>query len=276
MWTVYMHKFPNDKVYIGITGKSVTERFRTDGKGYKSQFVYKAIKKYGWDNIHHIIIAENLEKSEAESMEVKLIKEYDSTNPNKGYNICSGGYVNSGFTFKHTEEAKRKISIASKGHITTKEQIEKMLNTKRKNGWYYPSKETKEKLRNIALNMSDEQRKKISQSVKDAWERGDYDNRKYNYHTPWNKGLDKSDPRIKSIADKQRGYKHTEETKKIMSEKKKGKPAHNRIKIQCIETGVIYDSIAQAQVMNNCSNVSNALKTGSGTKGLHWRYYNEK
>ena len=275
MWTVYMHKFPNNKVYIGITGKSISERFRGDGKGYKSQPVYRAITKYGWDNIQHLIIADNLSKVEAEKMEIHLIKTYNSTNPKRGYNICSGGYVNSGFTFNHTKEAKEKISRASKGHITTQEQIDKMLETKRKNGWYYPSEETKEKLRQIALNMSEEQKQKISNSVKDAWKRGDYDNRKYTYHEPWNKGLDISDPRIKSIADKHRGYKHSEETKKLMSEKRKGKPAPNRIKVQCVETGVIYDSISQAQKENNCNNVGNALKTGAGTKGLHWRYYNE-
>ena len=275
MWTVYMHKFPNNKVYIEITGKDVSERFRSGGKGYKTQPVYRAIKKYGWDNIQHLIIADNLSKCEAEKMEIHLIKTYDSTNPKRGYNICTGGYVNSGFTFNHTEEAKKKISRASKGHITTQEQIDKMLETKRKNGWYYPSEETKEKLRQIALNMSDEQKQKISDSVKAAWKRGDYDNRKYTYHESWNKGLDISDPRIKAIADRHRGYKHSEETRKIMSEKRKGKPASNRIKIQCIETGIVYDSISQAQKDNNCGNVSNALKSGAGTKGLHWRYYNE-
>lgn len=66
MWTVYMHKFPNNKVYIGVTGKSLYERFRKDGKGYKNQMVYRAIEKYGWDNIQHIIIAENLSKEQAE------------------------------------------------------------------------------------------------------------------------------------------------------------------------------------------------------------------
>ena len=275
MWTVYMHKFPNNKVYIGVTGKSLYERFRKDGKGYKNQMVYRAIEKYGWDNIQHIIIAENLSKEQAEKMEIYLISVYKSTDPSYGYNICSGGYVNSGFSFKHSPEAKRKISIASKGHITTKEQIDKMLETKRRNGWYRPSEETKEKLRQIALNMSEEQKKKISNSVKEAWKRGDYANRKYTPHEPWNKGLDITNPKILEMANKHRGYKHSEKTRKLMSSKKKGKPAKNRIKIQCVETGIIYDSISQAHNMTGCNNISNALRNGAGTKGLHWRYYDE-
>ena len=39
-----MHIFPNGKRYIGITSRKPTERWH-NGKGYKKQFVYKAIKK---------------------------------------------------------------------------------------------------------------------------------------------------------------------------------------------------------------------------------------
>ena len=51
LYSVYIHIFPNQKVYIGITKQEVKKRWKL-GEGYKGQdYVYKAIKKYGWANI---------------------------------------------------------------------------------------------------------------------------------------------------------------------------------------------------------------------------------
>lgn len=91
-WYVYIHIFPNGKKYIGITCQSLKNRWR-DGKGYKEQpIMWKAIQKYGWDNIEHKILFENLSKEEAEKKEKELIKEFDTLfYNNKGYNIQEGG-----------------------------------------------------------------------------------------------------------------------------------------------------------------------------------------
>lgn len=91
-WYVYIHIFPNGKKYIGITSQSLKNRWR-DGKGYKEQpIIWKAIQKYGWDNIEHKILFENLSKEEAEKKEKELIKEFDTLiYNNKGYNIQEGG-----------------------------------------------------------------------------------------------------------------------------------------------------------------------------------------
>lgn len=129
MYTVYMHKFPNNKVYIGITGKRITERWR-NGKGSYNQYFCNAVQKYGWDNIEHIILVEGITKEEACKIEIKLISEYKSNNPEFGYNLAIGGETNSGWHlsentkakiskantgYRHSEEAKRKISEAFKG-----------------------------------------------------------------------------------------------------------------------------------------------------------------
>lgn len=45
-YSVYMHRFPNGKVYIGITKYPVKHRWAR-GEGYSHQPVYKAIKKMG-------------------------------------------------------------------------------------------------------------------------------------------------------------------------------------------------------------------------------------
>lgn len=89
-YCVYMHRFPNGKVYIGITKYSANHRW-SNGNGYKRQFVYKAIKKYGWENIEHIVLADHFSKEDAEKKEIELIAMYESTNPNKGYNVEGGG-----------------------------------------------------------------------------------------------------------------------------------------------------------------------------------------
>lgn len=87
---VYKHTTPNEKVYIGITCKNPSYRWN-GGNGYKGQAFYNAILKYGWLNIRHEILFDNLTKEEAEQKEIELIAEYRSNDRQYGYNISSGG-----------------------------------------------------------------------------------------------------------------------------------------------------------------------------------------
>lgn len=88
-YTVYIHIFPDKKVYVGLTKQKVNRRWGKDGTQYKKQPVYKAILKYGWDNIEHVVVKENLDIDEARFLEKRLIKKYDSIN--NGYNSAKGG-----------------------------------------------------------------------------------------------------------------------------------------------------------------------------------------
>jgi len=111
-YKVYMHVCPNGKVYIGITMQMVERRWQK-GKGYaygNNPFFYNAIKKYGWENIKHIILFKNMNKKQAELKEVELIKKYKSSNRNFGYNLNKGG--NS--CGKHSVEYKKKMSKIQK------------------------------------------------------------------------------------------------------------------------------------------------------------------
>lgn len=95
-WCVYIHLFPNGKRYVGITSKSPKARWGR-GKGYKDRNIpiCRAIEKYGWDNIEHIIVATGLAHEESCKMEQDLIKKY-KTNISRygndyGYNLTDGG-----------------------------------------------------------------------------------------------------------------------------------------------------------------------------------------
>jgi group I intron endonuclease len=82
-----------------------------DKKGnYRQPLMARAVLKYGWDNIQHEILFENLTKDEAENQEKWLIAQYQSDNPKYGYNIRPGGS-----TSVPSEETRKKISESNKG-----------------------------------------------------------------------------------------------------------------------------------------------------------------
>lgn len=123
-YTVYKHTAPNGKVYIGITQQSVKNRWNY-GNGYaNNKHFTSAIKKYGWINIKHEILFENLTKEQAEQKEKELIAEYKSNDTNYGYNLDSGGNCNK----EHSDETKIKIKSSLIGHEVSKETKEKLTN----------------------------------------------------------------------------------------------------------------------------------------------------
>lgn len=95
-WIIYEHLFPNGKRYIGITSKRPNQRWE-NGSGYTETHqsaMYRAIQKYGWDNIQHNILFENLSEEEAKQKEVELIEKFHTfihDTPCCGYNMTKGG-----------------------------------------------------------------------------------------------------------------------------------------------------------------------------------------
>lgn len=176
-WSVYIHISPSNKYYIGVTSRQPEDRWR-NGFGYYSQPFYNAIMKYGWDNIYHEVIAENLTEDEAFNFEKVLIKKIKSNNRKYGYNITSGG--DKGYSHKHTDEwceqhsrdmtgkgnpmygkkhskeTLKRISQARTGKCVgednpfygrshSKETIRRILKSR---SWYKPSRETVERISN--------------------------------------------------------------------------------------------------------------------------------
>lgn len=113
-YIVYKHTCPNGKVYIGITGKNPSVRWN-NGNGYsQNTFFYRAIKKYGWQNIKHEILFDSLTKDEACKKEIELIAEYKSNQKEYGYNISSGGDSGNAGVIA-SEETRQKMSVAHSG-----------------------------------------------------------------------------------------------------------------------------------------------------------------
>jgi len=112
-YCVYLHEFPNGKIYIGITSRKPESRWGSNGCGYVVGRMKHAIKKYGWNNVKHLIIESNLSKQEAEKREIELISEYDSRNSEFGYNVTVGGDRGS-LGYKHSKETIDKRSKTMK------------------------------------------------------------------------------------------------------------------------------------------------------------------
>ena len=89
-----MHRSPSGKVYVGLTGRKPLHRWGQGGRNYRTQPFYYAIRKHGWDSIEHIILAEVESLDEARELEKHYIALYDATNPEHGYNFCTGGECN--------------------------------------------------------------------------------------------------------------------------------------------------------------------------------------
>lgn len=99
VFNVYVHTFPNQKRYVGLTTQNVNTRWK-NGYGYRGQLVYKAILKYGWSNITHTVYKCDTE-TEMKYLERYLIAYYQTTNKKYGYNITDGGDGSSGRISKY-------------------------------------------------------------------------------------------------------------------------------------------------------------------------------
>lgn len=158
-YSVYMHIFPNGKKYIGITSQHpIEKRWSSSGSGYRQcPKMWAAIQKYGWGNVDHIVLHENLSKGMAEAEEIRLIKEHDSIR--NGYNIDNGGNVQG----SHSEETKRKISEANKGKVVSEETREKLRarekQTGDKNSFYGRHHSEKTKTEHAAFMMGNQYNK---------------------------------------------------------------------------------------------------------------------
>lgn len=116
LYTIYMHKSPNGKVYIGKTCQYLSARFGKDGRKYKyNKAFFYDISFYGWNAFSHIALEKNLTKDIADERERYFIKYYQANNPDYGYNLQTGGSSD----FSQSDATRNKIKLFNKGKKLT-------------------------------------------------------------------------------------------------------------------------------------------------------------
>lgn len=216
MYSIYCHEFPNGKRYVGLT-KSDLERRWNGGKGYGScPLVDRAIKKYGWENVKHELLATAESKSDAESLEIEYIRKYQTTDTKFGYNILPGGDVSNNCA---NEEMRKKLGNGQRGKSRSKEEKEKISNGVKKRF------ERPESNGHFGMKHTDEAKRKMSESQKKRY--AENDKMRENARERMLKRME--DPEFKKkILDNLRknprkNFKMPEEAKKKLSEQNKGK-----------------------------------------------------
>ena len=84
-YTVYVHEFPDGRVYVGTTSQRLKDRWK-NGAGYRGSKLDEAIQDAGWENIRHYIVYEGYDGDAAKSAEAYMIRERKASFPQYGYN----------------------------------------------------------------------------------------------------------------------------------------------------------------------------------------------
>ena len=139
---IYKYTSPSNKVYIGqtINEKNRKRQHKQQALKGKGFYFHQAIRKYGYENFNYEVLFEirnndlDYTKKILNDREKYFISLYESTNRDKGYNLCEGGEGNVGHKMpeaqkellisinkgKHlSEEHRRKISESNKGKKAT-------------------------------------------------------------------------------------------------------------------------------------------------------------
>lgn len=184
----------NGKGYVGATGVLV-ERWQQHRQNLRtnihhSQHLQHAYNKYGKDNFVYEILEEVPDISKLDEREQYWIDLLDTTNPEKGYNICPKAGSTRGR--KQSEETKKKISIANLGHPVSEENREKARQRTKGNKYNLGKKRTPEQIENI-------RRGHLGKTVPEYVRQMAVESRRKNGN--WNRGLTKeSDARIAKMS----------------------------------------------------------------------------
>ncbi len=108
----------NGKRYVGITCRGYQERFKEhihEALNGSTTILHNAIRKYGVDNFDLMLLESDVPDELIGKREQHYIALYNTFySSGIGYNMTEGGGGMSGY--KHTEDAKNKISESLQGH----------------------------------------------------------------------------------------------------------------------------------------------------------------
>lgn len=270
-YTVYIHLFPNGKRYVGCTRQKIKKRWRY-GQGYRNQkLLFSAIEEFGWDNIEHIIVAEDLDEEVAREKERELIKEYKTQDREYGYNTKDGGQIFG----EHSEEFLEKLNTRMVGNTycvgrkLRPSHIEALVKGAKNSPPSYPFK---------GKHHTDEAKQIMSNKSRERWKNPKYRERMKN-----------ALPDVSGKNNPMYGKHHSEETKEKIRQKALGRNISDETKAKMSEThrkmvdqytpdGLFvqrFSSLKKASesVDGNTSNIAFACRhKGRTYKGFAWRY----
>ena len=256
----------NGKIYIGQK-KAIKLVEDYWGSGL---YITRAIKKYGLDNFSRDILEWCNSKEHLNEREIFWIGTLNSTNPNIGYNISTGGnggnlgeaviqkMANSMKGKRHSEATKQKMSASRMNHSISAETKRKISDANKGENCYWYGKHHSEDTRHKMSQShrghvtSEETRIKISKSntgkVRSAEailknslaHRGDK-------HPNWNKHL--SEETKRKIGNAHRGRKMSYEQREQLKHSFKNRVYHNKCKV----CGNIFEALsANNKTCNDC------------------------
>ena len=241
-WVIYKHTLLTECEhkgwsYIGQTCMDVPEaRWGKNGEGYSSQLFFRAIEKYGWDSFSHEILEEGIQTLEEANERERFWIDYYHTWIND--DLCAGYNVDHGGTGQglHSQETKNKISKSLLGHTVTDKMREKSRLNALGNKYHLGhkhSEETKEKCRIASTGVKQSDETKTKRTKT-----------------------------INNIYDSEKAHKQI---------RKDGSRLVRRV--QCIETGIIYRSLAEAYKQTGVKHILDCCKGRRNIAGgFHWKY----
>lgn len=236
----------NGKSYIGQHSSDKIDEYWGSGK-----LIKRAIKKYGVENFEKIILEKCYNKEELNEREKYWIKEKDTINT--GYNLTEGGtggdtskFINYSDDWKNKQRDGAKKYWSKLSDEELKERSDKVKGDKNgmfgKNGYWKGKKIPKE-----IIEKQLESRRSYKQDGNPNWKGGVSVNK-----CLCGKDIKPNNQSCSSCLNRNGennpfyGKKHSDETRKILSEKRMGKKPSNIKKIY-IE-GNIYDGIREASI----------------------------
>lgn len=266
------------------------------------------MKKYGKQNFERKILEYANSRQELLEAEQRYTDLYGLPNPDIGYNLKRGGRKgSSGAT--HTAEWKQKHSGSGNGRYhkpVSKETRKKISEAKKGNGKGIKnpkkgrpgvkkppgfgdkisaarlgkslSEEAKAKIRNqnlgkmIVTDGAQEFVVRLGESIPEGCYRG-------RSNSVICKLKNAKHPGLKGEKNGVYGKHQSQEVKNHISDKAKKRLSiynpHN-IRVVCIETGEIYESIKEANIKNNLKSIGACISGRTQTAGkLHWEVYDE-
>ena len=207
----------NGKSYIG-SAINIKKRWKEHiweliRNAHYNKYLQRSWNKYGKDAFKFIVLL-RCEKKDLLYYEQIAIDKYKTAKNKNGYNLCPT--VGNTLGIKLSQEARNRISQTLKGNIPwnkgipcseeTKQKLSRAL--KGRPAWNVGTKLSEEgrlklSIAHLGYDMPEEQRKKISKTLKKHLESNEH----------WNKGFHHSEETKQRIATFQKGQVRSEETK---------------------------------------------------------------